>query len=361
MKTMRLSAFLLVILLLPSCRMGRNQRPNPPAQTSTTSSAPAVVNTSALDAVEYVTPNTYDVKVFDNYTVTWADGSRSFKILIRYPIGAPSLLPLIVWSHGGGYLNTGHHGQEEWGNALASAGYAVIHIAHAEDELGSHCVALQIPADECELSDLTTEVSEGGTLLSLWYDRPRDSSAVLDDLDKIEKASGLIFDRERIGTGGHSGGTSGAMSLAGALLDVSPSVHDLYSADPRFKAFLINSPQGIDYIGMTEHSWDNVHAPMLIATGANDNSAGEQARSRLDPWNHLAGPNQYLLYIDSPGATHSTFGLDVDGTPGLKAYIATTGIAFFDAYLRGLPEALAWLNSDSMSLWSNGLATITAK
>ncbi len=43
------------------------------------------------------------------------------------------------------------------------------------------------------------------------------------------------------------------------------------------------------------------------------------------------------------------------------ASIDPTGIAFFDAYLRGLPEALAWLNSNGMSTWSNGVATITTK
>ncbi len=43
--------------------MARDQRPNPPAQPSTTTSAPAVVNTSAPGAVEYVTPNTYPGQV----------------------------------------------------------------------------------------------------------------------------------------------------------------------------------------------------------------------------------------------------------------------------------------------------------
>ena len=361
MKPVQLLHFVIVLFLLASCKMGGNDRPKPAGQNPPATAVPAV--TSALEASgEYVTPNTYEVGVFNDYTVTWQDGSRSFKILVRYPIGAAGPLPLIVWSHGGGFVNNGHLHQENWGNALASAGYAVIHIAHAEDELGSHCAVLQIPANECEVSDLTTEVSEGGTLLSLWYDRPRDSSAVVDDLDNIERASGLTFDRDRIGAGGHSGGTNGAMSLAGAILDVSPSVHNLYSADPRFKAFLINSPQGIGHIGMTEHSWDNITAPVLIATGANDTSSGEQARNRLDPFKHIMPPlDKYLLYVDSPKATHSTFGLDEDGDPELGVFIARTGIAFYDAYLRGLPEALAWLNSNGMSVWSNGVATITTK
>jgi hypothetical protein len=53
--------------------------------------------------------------------------------------------------------------------------------------------------------------------------------------------------------------------------------------------------------------------------------------------------------------------LGPDGARELQPYVAITGIAFFDAYLRGYPEALAWLNSDGVSVWSNGIATITAK
>ncbi|MBI5715412.1 MAG: hypothetical protein HZC38_18595, partial [Chloroflexi bacterium] len=59
--------------------------------------------------------------------------------------------------------------------------------------------------------------------------------------------------------------------------------------------------------------------------------------------------------------TPGTFGLNPDGTLELEAYVAVNGIAFFDAYLRGLPEAKAWLNSDNMKLWSKGVATITTK
>jgi dienelactone hydrolase len=290
-----------------------------------------------------------------------AKRNRSFRILIRYPVGAPGPLPLIVFSHGGGYNNNGHHTYELWGVSLARAGYAVIHIAHAEDAVDSLCAPLKIPTGECELPDFTKEVSEGGTLYSLWYNRPRDASAVLDDLDNIERAAKLKFDRTRIGAAGHSGGTSTVMSLAGALLDVSPSVHNLNSADTRFKAFLANSPQGIGRLGMTRNSWDKISAPVMIATGARDNSEGEQARDRLDPFKYMPGPDKYLLYIDAPQATHATFGMNEDGARELEPYVAINGIAFFDAYLRGLPAARAWLNSNSMSLWSNGIAKITAK
>lgn len=310
----------------------------------------------------YITPVTYEVMVYDNYQVHDAKRDRTFPILIRYPAGTSGPLPLIIWSHGGAYNNNGHHSNNEWGNILASAGYAVIHIGHVENDIQSHCVPLQIPEDECELSDFQEkQVSEGGTLGSPWYDKPLDGIAVLDDLDNIERAASLTFDRDQIGAAGWSGGTVLVMSLAGAVRDVSPSIHNLTMPDPRVKAFLANSPQGIGTLGYTETSWDGIAVPVLIATGRADTTPNEQARSRLDPFEHMLGPDKYLLFVDSRDANHGTFGLGPDGAQGLQPYVAATGIAFFDAYLRGYPEALAWLNSDGVSVWSNGVATITAK
>ncbi len=361
MKTFRLIYIFVVVALLVACG-GRDERPNRDRQPTATAPASAPTSAPTPAPNEYRTPNTYQVKVaLENYTVRDAKRNRSFSILLRIPVEAPSPLPLIVFSHGGDANNNGHRLYPEWGNTLARAGYAVIHIAHAEDNSDAHCAPLKIPANECGLGSFGKEVSEGGTLRVLMYNRPRDSSAVLDDLDNIERAVNIKFDRTRIGTAGHSGGTNGVMSLAGALLDVSPSVHNMYSADPRFKVFLVNSPQGIGFLGLTKTSWEKITSPMMIATGAGDVTPTEQAKDRLDAFKYIAPGDKYQMYIDSPKANHGTFGLGPDGTPELQPYVAANGIAFLDAYLRGLPEAKAWLNSDNMSLWSKGIAKITVK
>ncbi len=380
MKTIRLFYIFVVVALLVACGAGgrSDDRPTrkPTAEGPTTAPTPAP--TPAPN--EYRTPNTYSVKVFDNYTVSDAKRNRKFSILIRYPVGAPSPLPLIIWSHGGASNDNGHHSYEEWGIALARAGYAVIHVAHADDKYEAHCAPLKIPANECELSDFKKEVLEGGTLLVAFYNRPRDASTILDDLDNIERAANLKFDRDRIGAAGHSGGTSTVMSLAGAVLDVSPSVHNLASADPRFKAFLASSPGGIGHLGLTANSWDKINVPVMVTTGAEDNHKGgdggafsQQAKDRLDAFKRLPPSDKYQLYIDSKEATHKIFGFGSDGlsapttgtvsneTLQLQAYIEASGIAFLDAYVRGLPEAKTWLNSDNMKLWSKGIATITTK
>ncbi|MEW6085122.1 MAG: hypothetical protein AB1607_11055 [Chloroflexota bacterium] len=359
MKTVRSLFTIALLIVLTGCRLGRGDNPKPPAKATETIAAPVDTSTPA-PAGMYVTPVTYEVNVFDDYQVYDVERDRTFPILIRYPAGASGPLPLIIWSHGGGYNDNGHHANEEWGTVLARAGYAVIHIAHVEDELDSHCAPLQIPADECEPEDMK-EVSEGGTMLSIWYNKPLDGIAVLDDLDNIENASGLTFDRDRIGAAGWSGGTVMVMGMAGSVRDVSPSVHNFTTIDPRVKAFLANSPQGIGSLGYTETSWDGIVGPVLVATGKADTTPNEQARSRLDSFEHMPGPDKYLLYLDSPDANHTTFGLGPDGAQDLQPYVAVTAVAFFDAYLRGYPEALAWLNSDGVSVWSNDIATITVK
>jgi len=310
----------------------------------------------------YKSPNTYQVAVFDNYTVRDAARNRNIKILIRYPRSAPSPLPVIIWSHGGGPNPNGQNSYNEWGEALAGAGYAVIHLAHDDDAYNAHCGALGIPASECEQIDFTKEVSEGGTLGVLWYNRPRDASAVVNDFAGIENASGLKFDRNRIGAGGHSGGAHTVMNLAGAFVDVSPSLHNLQSFDIRFSAFLACSPQGIGRLGMTANSWRSIVVPMMVQTGAADVTTGEDAAGRLDSFNRMPPPAKYLLYLDSPTANHGTFGLNPNtGDVKLEPYVSASGIAFFDAYLRNLSAARDWLNANKVQAWSGGVAKMTVK
>jgi len=310
----------------------------------------------------YQSPEEYLVELFDNYTVYEARRNRNIKILIRYPFAAPDPLPVIIWSHGGGANPNGHNSYNEWGEALAAAGYAVIHLAHDDDADNAHCTALDIPASECEPIDFTKEVAAGGTLGVLWYNRPRDASAILDDFAGIEAASGLKFDRSRIGVGGHSGGAHTVMNLAGAYVDVSPSVPERRAYDVRFTAFLACSPQGIGRLGMTADSWSSIGVPMMVQTGAADVTTDEDAAGRLDAFNHMPPPAKYFLYIDSPAANHGTFALNpTTGDTRLEPYVKASAIAFFDAYLRNFAGAKAWLASNKIGKWSSGVAKITMK
>jgi len=54
---------------------------------------------------------------------------------------------VIIWSHGGGPNPNGQNSYNEWGEALAGAGYAVIHLVHDEDSYDAHCGVLGMTAN----------------------------------------------------------------------------------------------------------------------------------------------------------------------------------------------------------------------
>jgi predicted dienelactone hydrolase len=247
---------------------------------------------------QYVSPQPYSAGIFDGYVVTGELSGRELPVKVRYPEGAEGPLPVAIFSHGAGALNNGHETYQEWGTRLAEAGYAVVHIAHVEGGTASHCAPLQILPEECRPLLLFT----GDTLGAVWFNRPRDVTAVIDELDAIGAATGIELDMGRIALVGHSGGAHTVMSSAGAAIDFSPSVTGATYLDPRIRAFVALSPQGPGSLGFTDTSWDNMAAPMLIATGAADTgpTVDDPAMRRV-PFQRMSGPGVYELFIDSPG------------------------------------------------------------
>ena len=287
---------------------------------------------------------------------------RTIALRVRWPEGATGPLPVVVVVHGGGWNDNGQTLLEDWGIALATAGYVAINYSVTTDEAVSHCVALAIPADECNGDAFMADVSEGGTLLANFYDAPHDASAILDRLDAIAAKAAISVDPQRVGALGHSAGAHAVLQLAGSVLDVSPSVHGMRSADPRFVAFVANSPQGIGDYGLTETSWSEITAPMLVQTGRRDIGANVPAAKRLDTFAHLAGPDAYQHYIDAEDTPHELFALSYyPGITGHELTLASTAIAFLDAYVRDRAEARAWLASDALAEATDGVSTLSRK
>lgn len=313
---------------------------------------------------QYVSPESYSVEVHDGYTVTDEARGREFPVRVRYPADAPGPLPVVIFSHGAGALENGHLIYQEWGARLASAGYAVVHIAHVEGGQANHCMPLEIPPGECRPLSLLT----GDTLPEVWYNPPRDVTATIDELEAIGLATGIDLDSERIALVGHSGGAHTVMSASGAAIDFSASVKSVTYLESRVKAFVANSPQGPGALGFSEMSWDGIEAPMLIATGAADTGpATPDPTTRRIPFQRMSGPGKYELFIDSPDAIHSVFGLGSEVGLGerpltqMETYVLSSALAFLDAYVRDLPEAREWLTSGNIEAWSDGEAMITAK
>lgn len=287
---------------------------------------------------------------------------RTIPLRVRVPEGATGPLPVVVVIHGGGFVDNGHTHLADWGTSLATAGYVAINFANVMDELNAHCAPLQIPSNECVGSQLGMEVAEGGTLPAYLYTRPRDASAILDRLAAIAQAAGVQIDPLRVGVLGHSGGAHATLALAGSVVDVSPSIHAMPSREPRFKAYVANSPQGIGRSGMTATSWDGITVPVLIQTGRNDATSGEDAAGRRHAFAHMPGPNKFEHYVDDPNTSHEIFSLSHDpGIEGVELTLASTAIAFLDAYVLDRPEAKEWLASDALTRATAGVSTLDRK
>lgn len=328
------------------------------------SGAAQITVTAPVTGGPYVSPRSYQTAVLDGYVVADPTRMRTLAIRIRRPVGAPPPLPLVIFSPGGGANPQGHMTHEEWGTRLASAGYAVIHMAHPAGEPSAHCAPLRIPAVECD----SVSIASGATLGPIWYQRPRDATAVINDLSAIEAATGARFDFSRIAIAGHSGGAHTVMSTSGTAVDWSASVKRVIYREPRIRAFLANSPQGIGIFGMSPASWDSISPPVMVTTGrADSGGATDDPTLRLHPFQHMPAPDKYQLYVDSPDAVHNVFGLNAATGAGdrpltkLEEYVFASGLAFLDAYVRELPPARAWLRSREIEGWSAGVAKISWK
>ena len=305
-----------------------------------------------------------------------AGEQREVKVLIRQPLGAPLPMPVVIWSHGGADgKSDAATSMVEWSETTARAGYFSVSIAHTHREPNSRralCNSIGI-ADDATCS----------VFKYLNWDRPHDIRAVLDELDRLVAGElrGQI-DTRRIAVGGHSAGSGGAQTIAGAKrIFVGPPVD---VSDPRPIAFLAFSPQqpGSEgffdtRFGKPRHSWSDVQRPMLTATGDGDSTCnpgvepgsciGDTPFGRRIGFQRMpASGNKYHLYIHDADAFHTLFQLNADKCPALGLdqarcdetvrWLQSAGLAFLDGHVRQLPAALQWLQSNRIEQASGGVA-----
>ena len=328
------------------------------------SSRESAMSSAAL----YAPPERYAVATLDGYTVDarYGAGARAYRravpLFIRYPLGASRRLPLVLWSHGGALTDDGKYQNDAWGNALARAGYIVVHMSHRQ----TGRLEQALLAAEFGIAPRAMDQELVANLV-----RPRDAIATLNDLDGIEAAFPALrgrIDRERVGVGGHSRGAYTARTVACArialpndpdysFLAVAPTNTPL-KVQP--KAFLANSPQGPGRFGFKDDSWRECRRPDLTQSGDGD-LAAERPADRIKPFELMPPGDKFRMFIADPNTSHATFNLRNEAHPQFVAYVRSTGLAFFDAYLRGLPEAQAWLRSGSLEVVSGQVATLTSR
>jgi acetyl esterase/lipase len=308
----------------------------------------------------YATPFTVTFTVSTS-SVTYQDASsspRTISFAIRTPNGLAGALPVVIWSHGG---SQGHPNPltalSEWGELTARAGYISIGIAHASRSNFSRqqlCTALGV-------SDCTT-------FNYLNWDRPHDISRVIDRLAAINAAAGPLQGRinmNRIAVGGHSAGSGGTLSVAGARRFFTNAPVAL--ADPRPLAFLAFSPQGPASDGFFETgfqfphtSWDDISRPVLVATGDGDNTcnpafgcSGTSPSMRRIAYDLMPPGNKYLMHIHDIETFHGLFGFNIaecisrgvaaGKCNAFRQWLTSSTLAFLDAHVRGSIAARNWL------------------
>lgn len=359
---------LALVAALSACGGGSDAGTVAPVTSGTPTPAPTPAPTpTPAPAALYQSPNTYSVGIKDGLTVTSA-AERTLAIRVRYPASfrpaAGERLPVIVWSHGGELKDDGHLQNVEWGNTLATAGYVVVHIAH---------ITQTIAQRDATYAQYGLTPTQGArcfdTALVL---RPIDAAAVLAALVTIEARTPELpapLDLARVAMAGHSFGAYTTRTMAGARVDLCPAAPSIAGfpvgwphRDVSFRnavpiAFMALSPQGPGRFGFFADSWSGLNRPDITMSGDGDDTQGEQPADRIVPYSLMPGGEKWLMYIASIGATHTTLNLNNNALqPEFTRWIASTGLAFMDTYLRNTPVARSWMTTNQVGAVSNGTA-----
>jgi predicted dienelactone hydrolase len=283
-------------------------------------------------------PGSYAVEttIFD-----WTDNSRQRPVPVKIysPQGAGQF-PVIVFSHG---LGGSRDGYEYLGRYWASHGYVSVHVQH----LGSDSAVWQGTLHP--LKSMRAAAMNPTNAIA----RPLDIRFVIDRLEALARDGSSPFkgrlDLGAIGVAGHSFGAWTALAVAGQSVGLVTSEPTL--ADPRVKAAIAMSPAPPLRKRQLDEVYGRIKIPVFHMTGTRDDSpiSNTRAAERRVPFNHISGPDQYLLVFD--GGDHMVFaGTRRPAKAGYKDEIFQNLIeegstAFWDAYLRKDAAAKAWLAS----------------
>ncbi len=318
----------------------------------------------------YSAPQTYSVaKTRQNITYNDVTGrSRTIEVTIRIPSGRSGLLPVVIWAHGGGDGRNGVGASDGalsfYSSITAAYGYLTVSPAFrarnpAEEQ--AICQYVGAEAEDCERINMPS------------WDRPYDIRAILNTLEEENRSGPLAgrIDMSRIAVGGHSAGSSGTLTVAGATREYNGKRYDASQlSDPRPKAFIALSPSapGMSYMFDTSFndpttSWDNIGRPVLMATGSGDGHE-QSPRARRIPFVHMPPGDKYRLWINDTDIGHGMYGDDLgtcaDGAvaarkcEAVQASLVSVVRAFLDAYLEQRPQAKTYLESDFIQQLGQG-------
>jgi predicted dienelactone hydrolase len=260
--------------------------------------------------------------------------NRDIPVRIYLP-SASGPAPVVLFSHG---LGGSRAGSEFLGEHWAARGYVAVFVQHP----GSDDAVWKDAAPAERMAAMRKAASLENFLL-----RVRDVPAVLDQLEVWNKSGPLAgrMDLTKIGMSGHSFGAITTEAVSGETLPMSGT----RLTDPRIRAAVISSPS-TPVSTTAERAFGVVKIPWLLMTGTKDNAPIGHAdvKSRLEVYPALHGAPKYQVVLNN--AEHSAFtdralpGDREPRNPNHHRVILALSTAFWDAYLQGNKDALAWLN-----------------
>jgi predicted dienelactone hydrolase len=272
---------------------------------------------------------------------------KNIPIKIYYP-AALGRFPVIIFSHGGLASKDSYSGLGEY---WASYGYVSIHPSHADSVADSGFRG-------------TLRQALGDPLG--WENRPEDVSFIIDSLAHVETfAPQLIgkLDLRHIGVGGHSFGAYTAGLIGGTTILLPGKAGPQSFADKRVSAVVLLSPQGEGILGLSAHSWDAVHVPMLLMYGSRDfGPFGEEPVWRSEAF--AKGPAGNKYEVELKGGTHMGFaGLFRNEDHRVEVFQCAKleTLAFWDAYLKQDPKARQYVESHGLQEFSGDVARFANK
>jgi hypothetical protein len=298
--------------------------------------------------------------------VSLVDAARNnyeIKLLIRYPRGATAPRPVVIWHHGGLPSAKGASRSAEWGEALATAGYVVVHPSRTP-----------IPDPTPFLSECRDNGFRDPDECGLWVTGMRygaqNTHFLIKNFRQIEgldPALAGLLDPSKIVVAGHSAGSDSVLAAAGAWQQWVPGGKRYQERNDAPIAFLATGVHGPQYAGfhsgfqspgsgsgIPEHSFHGITRPFLFITGVGDET-GEPPEARVSAWLTAQTGKKTLMWNTSPEAVHETMDIHKCDTP-LQAnhcrWIASAGVAFLDAVVRGRAVAEEWLRSDALEVLS---------
>ena len=270
--------------------------------------------------------------------LTVHDARRHRDIPLRVYLPASTApAPVILFSHG---LGGSRAGSVFLGEHWATRGYVAVFLQHPGSD---DSVWRGKP-----LRDWMRDMNQAASLENFLL-RVQDVPAVLDQLATWNAARtnalGGRLDLGKVGMSGHSFGAVTTEAVSGETLPLNGQRF----ADPRIKAALVLSPSA-PTTGSAERAFGSVKIPWMLMTGTKDLAPIGHAdmNSRLAVYPALHGAPKYELVLHN--AEHSVFtdrplpGDREKRNPNHHRVILALSTAFWDAYLRGNAEALAWLN-----------------